>query len=247
MGVLPRPGAAGVPTALPLLDPLGSTAMPEAWVRAAVLIRMNSLVRGHSGVRWQLVETMGELLSKDITPLVPLRGSISASGDLSPLSYIAATLVGNPAIRAWHTPRVGGPRELAPSIDALRAHGVAPLTLQSKEHLGILNGTAFSAGVAALTLHDAAALALLGGVCTAVGTEALHGTRASFDPFIHVDARPHPGQIEAAGIMYGLLDGSMLAETEEEELSIAEDKGTLRQDRYPLRTAPQVCTPLSVP
>ena len=68
------------PTVLPLMDPLTSTSMPESWVRGAILIRMNSLIRGHSGVRWELIERMGALLRENIIPLVPLRGSISASG-----------------------------------------------------------------------------------------------------------------------------------------------------------------------
>jgi phenylalanine ammonia-lyase len=70
--------------ALPLLDPIGSTVMPESWVRGAILIRMNSLIRGHSGVRYELIEKMSQLLSSNITPVVPLRGSISASGGRSP-------------------------------------------------------------------------------------------------------------------------------------------------------------------
>ena len=78
IGVLPSSTTA--PDALPLLDPLTSTSMPESWVRGAIVIRMNSLVRGHSGVRWELIEKMGELLRNNITPMVPLRGSISASG-----------------------------------------------------------------------------------------------------------------------------------------------------------------------
>jgi phenylalanine ammonia-lyase len=77
-GVLPS--STLVLDALPLLDPLTSTSMPESWVRGAIIIRMNSLIRGHSGVRWELIEKMGELLRNNITPLVPLRGSISASG-----------------------------------------------------------------------------------------------------------------------------------------------------------------------
>lgn len=78
-GVLPSDVTAPLPV-LPLLDPLASTSMPEAWVRGAILVRMNSLIRGHSGVRWELIEKMGELLRENIVPLVPLRGSISASG-----------------------------------------------------------------------------------------------------------------------------------------------------------------------
>lgn len=84
-GVLPaytHPGyvASENATPLPLSDPLNTLSMPEAWVRAAILIRINSLIRGHSGVRWVLLERMVEILEKNITPLVPLRGSISASG-----------------------------------------------------------------------------------------------------------------------------------------------------------------------
>ncbi|KAG5647103.1 hypothetical protein DXG03_001474 [Asterophora parasitica] len=228
---------------LPLLDPVASTTMPESWVRGAILIRMNSLVRGHSGVRIDLIEKMNELLEADITPVVPLRGSISASGDLSPLSYIAGTVTGNPSIRVFDGPRVFGARQIRSSRDALASHNIEPLTLASKEHLGILNGTAFSASVAALALNDAIHLALLAQVCTAMGTEALSGKRGSFDPFIHDVARPHPGQIECAKLIWDLLEDSTFATTHEAEVTIDEDGGVLRQDRYPLRTAPQFIGP----
>ncbi|CCL99198.1 uncharacterized protein FIBRA_01213 [Fibroporia radiculosa] len=241
-GVLPSQMTNPIPV-LPLLDPLTSTSMPESWVRGAIIIRMNSLIRGHSGVRWELIEKMGELLSQHVTPLVPLRGSISASGDLSPLSYIAGTLTGNPSIRAFVGPAKFGARTILPSDAALEQAGIAPLPLQSKEHLGILNGTAFSASVAALALHDAAHLALLSQVCTAMGTEALLGTTGSFEPFIHDIARPHPGQIEAAANVRSLLEGTQLAITKEEEKTIHDDAGELRQDRYPLRTAAQFLGP----
>ncbi|RDB24836.1 Phenylalanine ammonia-lyase [Hypsizygus marmoreus] len=229
--------------ALPLLDPVGSTSMPESWVRGAILIRMNSLIRGHSGVRLELINKMNELLGANITPVVPLRGSISASGDLSPLSYIAGTLTGNPSIRVFDGPTRFGAREIRSSRDALALHGIEPIPLASKEHLGILNGTAFSASVASLVLNDAVHLALLAQVCTAMGTEALAGTRGSFDPFIHDVARPHPGQIESAKIIWDLLEGSTFATTHEKEVSIEEDGGVLRQDRYPLRTSPQFLGP----
>ncbi|EGO26247.1 hypothetical protein SERLADRAFT_447477 [Serpula lacrymans var. lacrymans S7.9] len=217
--------------------------MPEAWVRGAILIRMNSLIRGHSGVRWELIERMASLLRENITPMVPLRGSISASGDLSSLSYIAGTLIGNPSIRVFDGPATFGYRRVVSSRKALADHNIDPLPLASKEHLGILNGTAFSASVASLALNDAAHLAILAQVCTAMGTEALLGTQASFDPFIHRVARPHPGQIEVADTIYDLLQGSTLAQTHEEELTIEQDQGKLRQDRYSLRTAPQFLGP----
>lgn len=117
------------------------------------------------------------------------------NADLSPLSYIAGTLTGNPSIRVFDGPAAFGGREIVSSCKALEAHHIDPIPLASKEHLGILNGTAFSASVAALALNDAVHLALLTQICTAMGTEALTGTRGSFHPFIHAVARPHPGQV----------------------------------------------------
>ncbi|KAG6845879.1 hypothetical protein H0H87_000685 [Tephrocybe sp. NHM501043] len=240
-GVLPS--AAKPLDVLPLLDPSSSLSMPEAWVRGAMLIRMNSLIRGHSGVRWELIEKIGELLSANITPVVPLRGSISASGDLSPLSYVAGTLTGSPAIHVFHGPASFGARQMSPSGEALKNHNIQPLPLASKEHLGILNGTAFSASVAALALNDAVHLCLLSQVCTAMGTEALLGTRGNYDPFIHAVARPHPGQVECAQNIYRLLEGSRFARLNEVEVGIHDDQYSLRQDRYPLRTSPQFLGP----
>lgn len=242
VGVLPTQTESPLP-ALPLGDPLATTSMPEAWVRGAILIRMNSLIRGHSGVRWELIEKMGELLRENITPLVPLRGSISASGDLSPLSYIAGTLIGSPAIRVFDGPASYGARRILPSNIALANHGVAPIPLSSKEHLGILNGTAFSASVGALALNEAVHLSLLAQVCTAMGTEAMIGAVGSFDAFIHDTARPHPGQVEVARNVRTLLEDSQMAVKAEDEVHIAEDEGELRQDRYPLRTAAQFLGP----
>lgn len=115
--------------------------------------------------------------------------------DLSPLSYIAGTLVGNPSIRVFDGPYVFGARQVVSSRKALSDHNIEPISLKSKEHLGILNGTAFSASVACLVLNDATHLALLAQICTAMGTEALLGARGSFGSFIHDIARPHPGQV----------------------------------------------------
>ncbi|KNZ72834.1 Phenylalanine ammonia-lyase [Termitomyces sp. J132] len=241
VGILPS--SAQPLDALPLLDPSSSMSMPESWVRGAMLIRMNSLIRGHSGVRWELMEKINELLSANITPVVPLRGSISASGDLSPLSYVAGSLTANPAIRMFHGPASYGPRQMSPSNEVLEQHNITPLPLASKEPLGILNGTAFSASVAALALNDAVHLSLLAQVCTAMGTEALLGTRGNYHSFIHAVARPHPGQVECAQNIYNLLEGSKFAQLHDVEVGINDDQYSLRQDRYPLRTSPQFLGP----
>ncbi|KIJ28865.1 hypothetical protein M422DRAFT_85348, partial [Sphaerobolus stellatus SS14] len=239
-GILPTNQTQSV---LPLSSPLATLSMPEAWVRAAIMVRMNSLIRGHSGVRWEVLEAMEDILENDIIPLVPLRGSISASGDLSPLSYIAGTITGNPRIRVLNSQKIHD-RPLSADF-ALAAHGLKPLSLQSKEHLGLLNGTAFSAAVGGLALFDAIQLALLVQICTAMSTEALTGSKGSFDPFIHDIARPHPGQIEVAAVVLDVLGTSRLAidPRQRGEKSVDEDKGSLKQDRYSLRTAPQFIGP----
>lgn len=121
--------------------------------------------------------------------------SLNFCVDLSPLSYIAGTIVGNPSIYVFDGSAAFGPREIISSRQALERHNIDLLPLASKEPLGILNGTAFSASVASLALNDAVHLALLAQVCTAMGTEALVGTRGSYDSFIHKVARPHPGQV----------------------------------------------------
>jgi len=114
---------------------------------------------------------------------------------LSPLSYVAGTLIGNPSIRVFDGPAAFGARNIVSSREALVKHDIEPILLGAKEHLGILNGTAFSASVAALALNDAVHLALLAQICTAMGTEALLGVRGNYAPFIHEVARPHPGQV----------------------------------------------------
>jgi hypothetical protein len=116
------------------------------------------------------------------------------SADLAPLSYVAGVLCGDPDIYAW-VDDADGLRTILPAPEALRLVGLKPFPLLDKEHLGILNGTAFSAAVAALVLYDAAHITLLTQLCTAMSVEALLGSRDSFRTFIHATARPHPGQV----------------------------------------------------
>ena len=215
-------------------DTLASLSIPEAWVRGAMLVRCNSLLRGHSAVRLDVIQTLVKLLQHDIVPLVPLRGSISASGDLCPLSYIAGTLGGNPDVYVWSGRHAD--RKLISAEVALRQLNITPISFGPKEVLGILNGTAVSVAVAALAQHQADNLIVLSQVLTAMGVEALLGTAESFDPFIAA-VRPHSGQVEVARNILSFLKGSKLASSEE-----SNDKpgdGHLRQDRYALRTASQ--------
>lgn len=207
-----------------------SNSMPTSWVRASMLIRCNSMIRGHSAVRVVVAETILDLLSFNITPVVPLRGSISASGDLSPLSYIAGAIEGSPDIFV----RFNG--EILTADVALEKAGITPITLGPKEGLGLLNGTAFSAATASLALHQAQDIALLAQVLTGMAVEALQGSAESFWPQIAA-MRPHPGQIESAANIFSFLENSQLAKC------VQGPKDTfstgLYQDRYSLRTASQ--------
>ena len=211
----------------------GVSFVPEEWVRAAMLVRCKSLLNGHSALRYDVIELMMTMLNENLTPLVPLRGSISASGDLQPLSYIAGALEGNPDMWVWTDDSTGG-RDLIPADAAIAKARRVPITFGPKEGLAVLNGTAFSAGVAALALQEAHHLAILSQVLTAMGVEALSGTIASFDPFF-ARVRPHKGQAEAARHIRNFLCDSSLAKSEADQDS---DVG-LRQDRYALRTASQ--------
>ncbi|CAI6342489.1 unnamed protein product [Periconia digitata] len=207
--------------------------MSIPWVRASMLIRCNNAIRGHSGVRLVLLEAILQLLRCGITPIVPLRGSISASGDLMPLSYIAGVLEGNPDIMAHaHS---GGKVKVVTACEALRIAGLEAFMLGPKEGLGLINGTATSAAVACFALHDSNKLLLLAQILVAMSCEALLGNSESYHPFI-ASVRPHQGQIECASNILRFLKDSKLATALEGQDRF---KPGLFQDRYALRGTPQ--------
>jgi phenylalanine ammonia-lyase len=214
----------------PQIEGLREHALPVPVVKAMMLIRCNSLVRGHSAVRIALIENILALLKHNMTPVVPLRGSISASGDLMPLSYIVGMLEGSPDIYV----RLGNenPPTFLPAYRALQQVGIQPIQLQAKEGLGMVNGTATSCAAGCIAVYEAQQLAVTTQLLTAVGTEALEGTAHNYHPFIS-DIRPHVGQVEAAANITAFLSGSDLA------LGKHPETIGLAQDRYALRTAPQ--------
>ena len=220
---------------LPSENSFVSTAMPEPWVRASLLIRSNSLAAGNSGVRFELVKNLVEFIRNDICPVIPIRGSISASGDLIPLSYIGGALEGSPGIQVSVKDKTTGSRELLTADAALSRTHLAPLRLGPKEGLAIVNGTAVSAGVGTLALHETHCLTILSQVLTAMSVESLKGSTESFDPFL-AKIRPHVGQIEASRNIRNFLKGSQLVSTNDHD---PPDDGSLRQDRYSTRTTPQ--------
>lgn len=210
-----------------------STAMPQDWVKGTMLVRSNTIARGHSAVSYHAIDTVIMLLRHNLIPIIPLRGSISASGDLSPLSYVAGLITGNPDIYV-HTPSSG----IITAKEALDRLGIAPIILGPKEGLGFMNGTATSAAVASMALYEAHHIALLSQFLTAMASEALLASADNFDPFIS-DIRPHRGQIEASRNIWRLLHGSRLVRGLANEGDTRQASGLLYQDRYALRTSPQ--------
>ena len=171
---------------------------PTEVTRATMLLRANCLAKGNSGVRPELVERLLFYLNNDILPLIPERGSCGASGDLVPLSYVAAALVGEEEV--LHDGTVGDVREV------LAEHGLEPLGLEAKEGLALTNGTSFMSAFAALATWDAIGLAFVADLCTAMTSEALLGNRGHFDAFLQ-EQKPHPGHVESARVIRSLLAG----------------------------------------
>jgi histidine ammonia-lyase len=196
---------------------------PDEVVRAATLLRANTLAKGTSGVRLDTVQLLLALLAKNVRPVVPSRGSLGASGDLAPLAHLALVLVGEG--RAW----VDG--EEVDGAEALRRAGLRPLELGAKEGLALVNGTQFMAAVGALVVARARRLVRFADLAAAQSIEAVRGSRTPFAPELQA-LRPHPGQADSAANLFRLLDDSQI---------VASHRWCGRvQDAYSLRCSPQV-------
>ncbi|ACO31371.1 MULTISPECIES: histidine ammonia-lyase [Acidobacterium] len=198
--------------------------LPEATVRAMLLLRANVLAKGHSGVRPVVIEMLLGMLAHGLHPVVPSRGSVGASGDLAPLAHLALGLIGEGFVFAK------GQRMAA--REALTQAGLEPLALEAKEGLALLNGTQAMTAVGALALERALRVTQLFDLAGGMSLDALRGTPAAFDERIHL-ARPHPGQLAAARHLRALLEDSEIRESHR--------TGDPRvQDAYCLRCMPQV-------
>lgn len=205
-------------------------------VRAAMVTRANCLARAYSGVRLETLCLLTELVNHDIMPMVPIRGSVSASGDLMPNSYIAATMMGRKDLKV-----IKDGKEMA-CTDALKEANLAPVTFGPKEGLAIINSTSFTAAMAAVALYDVNLLVLLTQVCTGLAVEALNGRTESFHPLVSA-CLYHKGQEEVAKNILHIIRGSSLADFTLE--MDKEDKyGKLKQDRYHLRCSSQWLSPV---
>jgi histidine ammonia-lyase len=192
-------------------------------VRAMMLLRAAVLATGRSGARAVCCERLCELLNAGVHPVIPARGSVGASGDLAPLAHLALGMIGEG--EAEHR------GETLPAAEALRRAGLAPVVLEAKEGLTLLNGTQHMTAVGGLAVLDAEVTCRIADVAGALSLEALKGTARAFDPRV-VAARPHPGQIAVAAALRALLAGSEIAESHK-------DCGKV-QDPYSLRCMPQV-------
>lgn len=198
--------------------------LPPGESRAMMLLRANSLSKGFSGVRVEVINTLCEMLNRGVTPVIPSQGSVGASGDLAPLAHLALVLIGEGECFDSKGVRI-------PGRDALRNAQIAPLVLEAKEAVSLINGTQGMLAVGSLALLAAEILVDTADVIGALTLDVLRGTDVAFDERIH-KARPHPGQIQTAANLRRLLEGSAIRDSHRDCERV--------QDAYSLRCMPQV-------
>jgi histidine ammonia-lyase len=208
--------------------------LPEELVRAMMAIRADTLARGTSGVRPLLVETYVAMLNAGVTPYVPAKGSLGASGDLAPLAHIAVVMTRDPedSDREDYSGRAFHAGELLSGAEAMRRAGVERFVPGPKEGLALTNGTTLMLAAAALAVLDAESLLDHADAAAALSLEALEALSAAFDADLH-EASGQPGQPEAAARIRALLAGSRLIDADPARV----------QDAYSLRCLPQVHGP----
>ena len=197
-------------------------------VRAAILVRANTLAKGYSGVREVVVDTLLELLNRHVTPIIPSQGSLGSSGDLAPLSHLALVFTTDERDLEEESSSARFEGEILSGKEAMARAGIERIILGAKEGLGINNGATFSAAIAALAVYDSNTLMKTAEVSLAMTLEAVMGCSAAFDPRLH-QTRGHQGQIRVAEAVRALTKGS----------SLVDAYGRV-QDAYSLRCAPQV-------
>lgn len=195
--------------------------LPDDLVRAILLLRARTLAQGHSGVRPVIVERLLEMLDRDILPVLPSQGSVGASGDLAPFAHLALPVIGEGKVR------IEG--RIVPTSET----DLAPIALQAKEGLSLLNGTEGMTAMGVLALHQARQLLIAADVACAMTVEAMMGSARPFREDVH-RLRPHPGQVASARRIAALIEGSAIGASHKDDFDHAV------QDAYSLRCAPQV-------
>ncbi len=199
-------------------------ALEEPTVRLMMALKLLSLGRGASGTKWEVVALIEAMLERGVTPVIPVQGSVGASGDLAPLAHMAAVMLGQGEARIGNRVLPGG--------DALRLAGLTPVTLGPKEGLALINGTQFSTACALAGLFDARRAAENAVVISCLSTDAIMGSTAPLNAAIH-ELRGHAGQIRVAERMRALMEGSEIRESHRQGDSRV-------QDPYCIRCQPQV-------
>lgn len=197
---------------------------PERVVRMMLLLKLLSLARGASGVRWPVIELLVDMYNRRISPIVPVQGSVGASGDLAPLAHMAATMMGEGQVL------LGGKKMSAQS--ALDQVGLSPIVLEAKEGLALINGTQFSCAYALTSILDTNLILSGSVIVSALTTDAIMGSTAPLRPEIHA-LRGHQGQIDIAALMSRMMQDSAIRESHREG-------DTRVQDPYCIRCQPQV-------
>jgi len=226
---IPRSDSAALSRNLILSHAVGTgPALPEDIVRAAMLVRANTLAKGFSGVRVEIVETLLQMINRGITPVVPSQGSLGSSGDLCPLSHLALVFTTDEADRACDSGMASYQGNVQDGKTAMQRAGLLRLRLGPKEGLALNNGATFSAAIAAMAVYDALYLMDIADFALSMSLEAMMGCRAAFDRRIQA-VRGHPGQLRVAEHVLEITGGSTLI-----------DGANRVQDAYSLRCAPQV-------
>ena len=198
--------------------------MPVPIARLMMALKLASLAQGASGIRPETIELLEAMLAKGVVPVVPVQGSVGASGDLAPLAHMTAAMIG--------VGEVFSPEGRVAAAEGLRAAGLSPVVLGAKEGLALLNGTQFSTAYALAALFEAEVLFQSALATGALSTDAAKGSDAPFDPRIH-RLRRHRGQIETADALRNLMAGSAIRASH-----LVGDERV--QDPYCLRCQPQV-------
>ena len=200
--------------------------LSEAETRAMMLLRANALAKGLSGVRPRVVETLCQMLNAKVHPVIPSQGSVGASGDLAPLAHLAQVVIGEG--------RAAFRGEILPGGEAMKRAGIAPVTLEAKEGLSLLNGTQGMLALLSLALREADILVDTADVAASLSLDALRGSPGAFDARI-MHARPYAGAATTARNLAHLNEGSQIRESHR-----ASEKDPRVQDAYSLRCTPQV-------
>jgi len=196
-------------------------------VRALLLLRINTLAKGYSGIRLETLETLVEMLNKGVYPVVPAKGSVGASGDLAPLSHMILVLMGEGRAEYQHKVMTGK--------EAMEKAGIKPVQLDFKEGIALNNGTQLMTAIAALAIHNAENLIKTAEVAVALTLEALQGVVDAFSDRIH-KVRLHEGQVLTAQNIRKLIEESQLVQTGRQAM----EKIQRPHDPYSLRCTPQV-------